>query len=56
VRSVRSELFDRRWEELLADPASEAFFDRLEAEAEQAEREGHNRSLIPLSRLLEEDE
>ena len=40
IREMTAELADRRWDELLADPRSEAFFDQMAEQYEVAKREG----------------
>ncbi len=53
IETLASELADRKWEELFADPGTASFLDKLSAEAEAEERQG---TLIPLATLLEDDE
>lgn len=39
IQQIAAELAERRWQELLADPRSERFFDEMEALYEQAKRD-----------------
>jgi hypothetical protein len=38
IEAIASELADRRWDELLADPHSELFFEQMAEQYEQAKR------------------
>jgi hypothetical protein len=53
IEALASELADRKWEDLFADPGTASFLDTLEAEVQAEKQQG---TLIPLERLLEEDE
>jgi hypothetical protein len=53
IEDMLAALEDRAWGEAFADPASDAFFAKAEAEIEQARQEG---SLTPLFPTIEEEE
>lgn len=40
IQNIVAELADHRWDELLADPRSEVFFDQMIAEVEEERRQG----------------
>jgi DnaJ-domain-containing protein 1 len=53
IEDMLAALEDQGWEEAFADPASDVFFAKAEAEIEQARQEG---SLTPLFPTIEQGE
>ncbi len=47
IEEMLAALEDQAWEEAFADPASDAFFARAEAEIARAQREGSIEPLFP---------